>query len=45
MLELMSLQRWEEHLELACGVWVVLSPVLLGYDGMLRIWHFVLGAL
>lgn len=45
MLELISLQRWEEYLELACGVWVILAPALLGYDGMLRIWHFVLGAL
>lgn len=45
LLETVSLQRWEEVLEMACGGWVILSPVLLDYGGMLRTWHFVLGAL
>jgi hypothetical protein len=43
LLELMSLERWEELLELACGLWVVVSPLVLGYDGTLRLAHFVLG--
>lgn len=45
LLELMSLERWEEILELAAGLWMVLSPLVLGYDGTLRVVHFVLGGL
>jgi hypothetical protein len=45
LLEIVSLQRWEEFIEIACGGWIILSPVLLDYGGTLRIWHFVLGAL
>jgi hypothetical protein len=45
MLELMSLQRWEEVLELLCGAWVIASPVVLNYGGPLRVWHFVLGGI
>ncbi|WP_193367641.1 SPW repeat domain-containing protein [Pelagibius marinus] len=44
LLEIMSLQRWEEVLELACGLWVVVSPLVFGYGGTLRLAHFVLGA-
>jgi hypothetical protein len=44
LLELMSLERWEEVLELACGLWVVVSPLVFGYGGTLRFVHFVLGA-
>ena len=43
MLQLMMLRRWEELLKLACGVWVVLAPLLLQYDGTLRLLHFILG--
>ena len=43
LLELMSLRRWEEVMELACGAWVVVSPLVLQYGGTLRVWHFVLG--
>lgn len=45
LLELMSLERWEEILEMAAGLWMVLSPPVLGYDGTLRVAHFVLGGL
>ena len=45
MLELMSLQRWEEVLELICGAWVIASPIVLNYGGPLRVWHFVLGGI
>ena len=45
MLELMSLQRWEEVLELLCGAWLIASPVVLNYGGPLRVWHFVLGGI
>ena len=45
LLEIMSLQRWEEVLELACGLWVTASPILLGYGGSLRLCHFLLGGL
>ena len=45
LLELMSLERWEEILELAAGLWMVLSPLVLGYDGTLRIVHFALGGM
>ena len=44
LLEIMSLQRWEEVLELACGLWVVVSPLVFDYGGALRLAHFVLGA-
>ena len=43
-LEQLSLRRWEEIMELALGVWVMIAPVALNYGGMLRTWHFVLGA-
>ncbi len=43
-LEQLSLRRWEEILELACGVWVMVAPFALNYGGMLRSWHIVLGA-
>lgn len=46
-LEFISLQRWAESGEIACGLWLMASPFLLGYAeaGMLRYWHFVLGAI
>ncbi len=45
LLEIMSLQRWEEVLELLCGLWVVISPMVFNYGGTLRLAHFVLGGL
>lgn len=45
LLEIMSLQRWEEVLELACGLWIVVSPLVFDYGGTLRFAHFLLGAL
>jgi hypothetical protein len=44
-LEYVSLQRWEEVGEIACGLWLMLSPMIFGYAdaGELRIWHIVLG--
>lgn len=42
--EQLALRRWEEIMELALGVWVMVAPVALNYGGMLRTWHFVLGA-
>jgi hypothetical protein len=46
-LELAGLQRWEESGEIACGLWLIVSPFIFGYAeaGTLRYWHFVLGAL
>jgi hypothetical protein len=46
-LELSGLQRWEEAGEIACGLWLIVSPFVFGYadTGELRYWHFVLGAL
>jgi hypothetical protein len=45
-LEYVSLQRWEETGEIACGLWLIASPFTFGYDeaGALRYWHFILGA-
>jgi hypothetical protein len=43
MLETVSLQRWEEALELACGAWVAVSPFVLQYGGALRVAHVALG--
>ena len=44
MLELMEHQRWEELIELICGLWVVASPLVIGYGGTLRLSHYLLGA-
>jgi hypothetical protein len=46
MSEFLDLRRWEEGLEIACGLWLVASPFIFGYAdaGMLRFWHFALGA-
>ena len=43
LLEVVSLRRWEEILELLCGVWIVASPFALLYGGELRVAHFLLG--
>jgi len=45
--EFVDLRRWEEFAELACGLWLVASPFVFGYEaaGALRYWHFALGAL
>ena len=46
-LEYVNLQRWEEVGEIACGLWLIASPFTFGYAeaGVLRYWHFVLGAI
>jgi hypothetical protein len=43
--EFLDLRRWEESLEVACGLWLIASPFVFGYAdaGTLRYWHFVLG--
>jgi len=45
--ELVDLHRWEESLELLCGLWLIASPFVLGYAevGGLAIWHFALGGI
>jgi hypothetical protein len=45
--EFVDLRRWEEFAELACGLWLVASPFILGYEaaGVLAYWHFSLGAI
>lgn len=44
--EAADLHRWQEAGEIALGSWLAASPFIFGYsaDGMLRFWHFVLGA-
>ena len=46
-LEYVALQRWEEVAEILVGLWLIISPYILGYsdEGMLRIWHTSLGGL
>jgi hypothetical protein len=46
-LELASLHRWEEAGELACGLWLMASPLTFGYaeSGALRYWDFTLGTI
>jgi hypothetical protein len=46
-LEMLALERWEEAIGFACGIWMIASPFVFGYAdaGMLRYWHFALGAL
>jgi len=47
VLEMVALDRWEEAIGFLCGVWLIISPYVLSYGeaGMLRYWHFGLGAL
>lgn len=46
-LEYAVLQRWEETGQLLLGLWLVVSPYVLGYStaGSLRFWHSTLGGL
>jgi hypothetical protein len=44
-LEIVALFWWEEIINLLCGAWIMLAPLLLGYGGQLRVWHFGLGGL
>jgi hypothetical protein len=43
-LQLASLQLWEEGAEILCGLWLIASPLNLGYAGALSTWHYILGA-
>ena len=45
--ELVDLHRWEESLELLCGLWLIASPFALGYAEAsgLATWHFALGGI
>jgi SPW repeat-containing protein len=45
-LELVRLRRWEEIAQLACGLWLFVSPFVLDYahQDYLRFWHWALGA-
>ena len=44
--ELVDLHRWEETLELLCGLWLIVAPFVLGYTwAALSTWHFALGGI
>ena len=43
VLELMSMQRWEEIMEIACCGWIIASPFVFQYNGDLRTIHMILG--
>ena len=44
-LEYMVLRRWEEIAMIVLGLWLIVTPLALGYsgDGTLRFWHTSLG--
>lgn len=44
-LEVVSLRRWEEVLEILCGAWLVVAPFALDYGGAQRGLHIVIGIL
>ena len=44
-LELAGHSAREEAANAAAGVWLMVSPFVVGYGGELRLWHLVLGAL
>ena len=46
-LELIRVRRWKEIAQLACGLWLSVSPFVLDYfhQDHLRFWHWALGAL
>lgn len=45
-LEYVALQRWEEVITILVGLWLIVSPYVLGYsgEGFLRLYHTSLGA-
>ena len=45
-LEYVALQRWEEVTTILVGLWLIVSPYVLGYsgEGFLRLYHCSLGA-
>jgi hypothetical protein len=44
--ELVDLHRWEETLELLCGLWLIASPFVFEYTwAALSTWHFTLGGI
>lgn len=45
-LEYVALQRWEEVATILAGLWLIVSPYVIGYsgDGFLRVYHTSLGA-
>ena len=45
--EMLRLHRWQDAIEFICGVWLIGSPFVLGYDrvGQLRYWHIASGTL
>ena len=46
-LELVRVRRWEEIAQLACGLWLSVSPFIFDYfhQDHLRVWHWALGAI
>ena len=46
-LEYVALHRWEEVGSVLLGLWLIASPLVLGYssDQALQAWHILLGAL
>ena len=42
-LAMVNPQRWQEWLALACGVWLIASPYVLGFAGDLYTLHLVVG--
>ncbi len=36
-------QRWQEWVEMVCGLWLVASPYVLGFGGALLTLHVVIG--
>src|SRR5690349_6911360 len=43
MLQLVSLQLWEEVGAMLCGLWLITSPANFVYGGALATWHVMLG--
>ncbi|MCP3383378.1 SPW repeat protein [Bradyrhizobium sp. CCGUVB4N] len=45
-LEYVALRRWQEVATILVGLWLIVSPLMLGYsgEGFLRIYHTSLGA-
>lgn len=45
LMELSVQRRWDEGVALVCGLWMIASPYVLGYQGDIRGWHIGLGVL
>ena len=45
IMEVALLRRWQEALTFLAGLWMIISPSMLGYMDSLHAWHVAFGAI